>query len=64
MKITFTLILVGLFSFLNAQHSIVLKSGDKIECVVLSLNDDVWQVYQNGEERSIPMKEVSSIFFQ
>jgi len=63
MKTLYTLLFIGLSLSLAAQHSIVLKSGDKIDCVVLSLNDDVWQVYENGKERMISMKEVSSIFF-
>ena len=46
-----------------AQHSLVLKSGDKIDCVVLSLNEDVWKIYQDGKERYVQMKEVSSVFF-
>ena len=63
MKTLYTLLLLGLFTSLSAQHSVVLKSGDKIDCVVLSLNNDVWKVYENGKERMISMKEISSIFF-
>ena len=63
MKTLFTLLFTGTSLLLSAQHSIVLKSGDKVQCVVLSLNNDVWMVYENGKELSIPMKEVSSIFF-
>lgn len=59
--LTFGLFLV--FTTITAQHSIVLKSGDKIDCVVLSLNNDVWKIYEDGKERTISMKEVSSIFF-
>lgn len=47
----------------SAQHSVVLKSGTKLDCIVLSLNNDVWKVIHEGEERLIQMKEVSSIFF-
>ena len=63
MKTLYTLLFLGLSLSLFAQHSIVLKSGDKVDCVVLSLNDDVWTIYENGKERMISMKEVSSIFF-
>jgi hypothetical protein len=63
MKEFYTILLLFLFTSVSAQHSIVLKSGDKIDCVVLALNNDVWKVYQDGEERTISMKEVSSIFF-
>lgn len=46
-----------------AQHTVVLKSGDKIEGVVLSLHNDVWEIFTNGKERKIEMKEVTSVFF-
>lgn len=47
-----------------AQHTIVLKSGKKVDGVVLSLNNDVWNVYTDGKEQQIQMKDVSSIFFK
>ena len=46
-----------------AQHSIVLKSGEKLEGIVLSLQNDMWNIFIDGEERSIHMKEISSLFF-
>jgi hypothetical protein len=42
----------------------VLQSGDKIEGVVLSLENDVWTVYQDGKEVRVDMKSVSSVFFK
>jgi len=60
------LILIGIFlSFtqLQAQHTMVLKSGDKIDCVVLGLENDVWTIYQSGKEKKVEMKSVSSVFF-
>ena len=63
MKLLLTCTLFLVFSAISAQHSIVLKSGDKIDCVVLSLNNDVWKIYEDGKERTVSMKEVSSIFF-
>ena len=63
MKQLLAFFLITLSFSLSAQHSIVLKSGDKIDCVVLSLNNDVWKVYENGKERLISMKEVTSVFF-
>jgi hypothetical protein len=56
------LILVSIV--VNAQHTIVLNSGEKIEGVVLSLNNDVWNVFVDGEEKTVSMKEVASIFFK
>lgn len=63
MKSLFTLLAFSLLFNLSAQHSLVLKSGDKVDCVVLSLDNDVWTVYEDGQEKKINMKEVSSIFF-
>lgn len=49
---------------LNAQHTLVLQSGEKIDGVVLSLEHDVWTMFIEGKEKKFPMKEVSSVFFQ
>ncbi len=48
---------------LSAQHSMVLKNGEKLNCVILSLNEDVWTIFIDGKEKSVHMKEVSSVFF-
>jgi len=58
-------LITGLIFSLNsfAQHSMVLKSGDKIEGVVLSLNNDVWEIYTEGKDRKVNMKDVASVFF-
>lgn len=48
----------------KAQHTVVLNSGEKIDGVVLSLNNDEWVVFVDGEETKIHMKEVSSMFFK
>ena len=54
-----------LFSLsLCAQHTVVLQSGEKIDCVVLGLEHDVWTIYIDGKEKTIPMQQVSSVFFQ
>lgn len=63
MKFLFLALITTLTFTVNAQHSLVLKSGDKIDCVVLSLNNDVWKVYTDGKEKQISMKEVTSVFF-
>lgn len=58
------LALLSIVSFgLSAQHSLVLKSGEKIDCVILSLNNDVWNIFVDGQEKKVQMKEVSSVFF-
>lgn len=63
-KRLFAILFALLYSQLGtAQHSIVLKSGEKMEGIVLSLENDVWNVFVDGKEKSIHMKEVSSLFF-
>ena len=53
------------FSFYSvAQHSMVLNSGDKIEGVVLGLENDEWTIFTAGKEKKVHMKEVSSVFFK
>lgn len=47
-----------------AQHSMVLNSGDKIEGVVLGLENDQWTIFTEGKEQKVHMKEVSSVFFK
>lgn len=54
-------LLISLTAF--SQHSLVLKNGDKLSCLVLSLNEDVWEIFKDGKSQSIPMKEVASVFF-
>ncbi len=63
MKYPLLVLLLISCQFLSAQHSLVLKSGDKINCVVLALNNDVWEIFVDGKEKSVDMKEVSSVFF-
>jgi hypothetical protein len=46
-----------------AQHSVVLKTGEKVQGVVMALNDDVLTVYVNRVAREIHLRDVSSIFF-
>lgn len=61
-NILFSIIFL-LSSTLVGQHTIVLKSGEKIDGIVLSLSEDVWTVFIDGNEKQIEMKQVSSIFF-
>ena len=53
-----------LTTYATAQHTMVLQSGDKIECVVLGLENDVWTIYIDGKEKKVDMKSVSSVFFK
>lgn len=64
MKIFLFIVSLFILETLNAQHTIVLNSGDKIEGVVLSLNNDELIVFTDGEERIVHMKEIASIFFK
>jgi len=51
------------FEVASSQHSIILKSGEKINGVVLGLKNDTLQVSVDRELTLIEMKYVSSIFF-
>lgn len=48
---------------IKAQHHVLLKNGSKLECVVISMQDDTLKVYMNRYLKSIPIIEVSSIYF-
>jgi len=48
---------------LRAQHSVVLKTGDKIQGVVMALNDDMLTMYVDRKPKEIHLRDVSSIFF-
>ena len=52
-----------LFGAAQAQHSVVLKTGEKITGVVMQLQEDVLMVYINRSPREIMLRDVSSIFF-
>jgi hypothetical protein len=62
-KLILTLALSSCFAIGQAQHSLVLKTGDKVQGVVMSLNDDVLVVYVNRQPKEIMLRDVSSIFF-
>lgn len=47
----------------QAQHSVVLKTGEKIQGVVMELQEDQLTVYVNRQPKIIALKDVSSIFF-
>lgn len=46
-----------------AQHSVVLKTGEKITGVVMQLQDDILTIYVNRSPKEIMLRDVSSIFF-
>ncbi|GAB4382148.1 MAG: hypothetical protein Kow0075_13950 [Salibacteraceae bacterium] len=50
-------------SLLKAQHTVVLKSGEKIQGVVMELHEDNLTVYVNRQPKTIALRDVSSIFF-
>lgn len=64
MKVTLTVTALLLSLVIKAQHTVVLNSGEKVECIVLALNEDVWDVVYEGQERKIHMQDVSSVFFK
>ncbi|GAB5538818.1 MAG: hypothetical protein Salg2KO_09210 [Salibacteraceae bacterium] len=46
-----------------SQHSVVLKTGEKIQGVVMELADDELTVYVNRVPKTLHLRDVSSIFF-
>ena len=50
-KLILTLLLASSIGIGYAQHSVVLKTGDKIQGVVMSLNDDVLVMYVNRQPK-------------
>ena len=62
-KILFSLGFSLFFLSLNAQHVIVLKSGEKMNGEVKSLNDGVIKFNFKGNEMSFKLSEVSSLNF-
>jgi hypothetical protein len=47
----------------KAQHTVILKSGEKLKGVVLEISGDEMQMAINRQMSKIHMREVSSIFF-
>lgn len=46
-----------------AQHTLVLKNGEKVKGVVMGIQDDVLSIAVNRNLVKYPMVEVSSLFF-
>ena len=63
MKYLLSIALIFAFVAVKSQHSLVLKSGDKLEGVVMGLENDVLTIVVDRKPREIPLIEVSSIFF-
>lgn len=62
-KVLFLLILWFLGFTAYSQHTVVLTSGEKINGVVMGIENDVLSISVNYELKTFPMKLVSSIFF-
>tara|TARA_B100000965_G_C19569280_1_gene748305 strand:- start:591 stop:1121 length:531 start_codon:yes stop_codon:yes gene_type:complete len=60
----FSILFISLVQFSKAQHTLVLNSGEKIEGVVIELQNDIWTMVVDGKEKKVQMKEVSSVFFK
>lgn len=58
-----TAILLLSFFTMFGQHSVVLKTGERLEGVVLELQNDELLMSVNRQPRKIQVKDVSSIFF-
>ncbi len=46
-----------------SQHSVVLKTGERLEGIVMELQDDVLTVFINRVPKEIPLRDVQSVFF-
>jgi hypothetical protein len=60
------LFLIGILLFLNSsfsQHVVVFKSGEKLEGVVMGIQNDVLSLYAAQKMQEIELVHVSSIFF-
>ena len=60
------LIAVAIFGFATiakSQHSVVLKTGEKIEGVVMELMDDELTIYVQREPNKIALRDISTTFF-
>ena len=64
MKQLFTLV-ICFFCYISSysQHSVILKSGERLQGVVLSLKNDTLHMAIEREMTLIDLKEVTSIFF-
>jgi hypothetical protein len=56
-------LLLGFAFNSQAQHTVVLKTGDKLQGVVMELQDDVLTVFVNREKKTVYLRDVTSIFF-
>lgn len=56
-------ILVFCSIWAHAQHTLVLKNGDKINGVIIELVDDVVTISVNRQLKKYPLMQVSSMFF-
>ena len=64
MKNTLLAIVATIFSLsVFAQHTLVLKNGEKVKGVVMGIQDDVLSIAVNRNLVKYPMVEVSSLFF-
>jgi len=64
MKKTLLFFFLGYLTFqLSAQHTIVLKTGQKVNGVVMSINNDVLNAMIDGDSKDYSLKDISSIFF-
>src|SRR5436190_610119 len=61
--LTFLFSLSLAFLAASAQHTIIMKSGDKIEGLVTSLNNGVIEIQKNQTISKINLSEVASIVF-
>lgn len=62
-KLLILIAFLGLFSSLSAQHTLLMKSGEKMTGEVRSLNDGTVKFLFKGNEMSFKVMEIASISF-
>jgi len=63
MKCFFALLFLASSFFSISQHTVVLKTGEKLEGVVMTINNDILSFYSNQMLQAIELVDVVSIFF-
>ncbi len=62
-KLTLLSVILFLSTISFAQHSVVMKNGDKMEGLVTSLNNGIIEIQKNQTISKINLSEVSEIIF-
>ncbi len=62
-KLVYTILLCLVFNLCTAQHSVILKTGEKFNGVVMAIKDDTLHMAIKRKMVFVELKYISSIFF-